>query len=91
LDPGQSGTAPRGPCTQIGQLAADLTALFVASNVQSLTRVPIELRKPEVTLTDAQQALAIQHLPAIDKDWGEACKIQLKWRVTGQEDHRTIG
>ncbi|HTJ19714.1 MAG TPA: hypothetical protein VL494_23185, partial [Steroidobacteraceae bacterium] len=91
LDPGQSGTAPRGPCTQIGQLAADLTALFVASNVQSLTRVPIELHKPEVVLSDAQQALAIQHLPAIDKDWGEACKIQLKWRVVGDEGHRTIG
>ena len=72
-------------------MAADLTALFVASNVQSLTRVPIELRKPQVVLSDAQQTLAIQHLPAIDKDWGEACKIQLKWRVVGQEGKRTIG
>jgi pimeloyl-ACP methyl ester carboxylesterase len=91
LDASASGTAPRGPCTQIGQLAADLTALFVASSVRSLTRVPIELRKPQVVLTDAQQALAIQHLPAIDKDWGEVCKVQLKWRAGGQEGTRTIG
>jgi pimeloyl-ACP methyl ester carboxylesterase len=91
LDSSASANAPRGPCTQIGQLAADLTALFVASNVQSLTRVPIELRKPDVVLSDAQQNLAIQHLPAIDKSWGEECKIQLKWRVVGEEGERTIG
>jgi len=91
LDAGASGTAPRGPCTQIGQLAADLTALFVAAQVQAHTPIPIELRKPQVTLTDAQQTLAIQHLPAIDKAWGNACKIQLKWRVGGQEGKRTIG
>lgn len=91
LDPSVAGDAPRGPCSHIGQLAADLTALFVASNVQSLTRVPIELRKPDVVLSDAQQTLAIQHLPAIDKDWGEACKMQLKWRVVGGEGMRTIG
>jgi len=91
LEPSQSGTAARGPCSQIGQLAADLAALFVASNVQSLTQVPIELRKPQVVLTDAQQSLAIQHLPSIDKDWGEACKVQLKWRVGGQEGKRKIG
>jgi hypothetical protein len=72
-------------------LAADLTALFVASSVQSLTQVPIELHKPEVVLTDAQQTLAVQHLSAIDKNWGEDCRIQLKWRVGDQEGQRTIG
>jgi hypothetical protein len=72
-------------------LAADLTALFVAAQVQAHTQIPIELRKPQVTLTDAQQALAIQHLPSIDKNWGDACKIQLKWRVGGQDGRRVIG
>ena len=91
LDPSTSGTLPPGPCSQIGQLAADLTALFVASNVQSLTDVPIGLRKPQVVLTDAQLTLAIQHLPAIDKNWGEDCRIQLKWRVGGEEGERIIG
>jgi hypothetical protein len=91
LDPSASGTVPRGPCTQIGQLVADLTALFVAAQVQSHTQIPVGLRKPQVTLSDVQQTLAIQHLPSIDKNWGEACKIQLKWRVGGQEGKRTIG
>jgi pimeloyl-ACP methyl ester carboxylesterase len=91
LDASASGTAPRGHCTQICQLAADLTALFVAGQVQSHTQIPVDLHKPQVVLSEAQQALAIQHLPAIDKNWGEACRMQLKWRVGGQEGKRTIG
>lgn len=90
LEPSASGSAPRGHCA-IGQLVADLSALFVASTVQSLTQVPVELSKPNVTLSNAQEALAIQHLPAIDKPWGESCRIRLKWRVGGSENARWIG
>lgn len=91
LDDSQSGSAARGPCSQIGQIAADLVALFVAAHVQSLTAIPITLSKPVVTLTPEQTSFAVQHLPAIDKPWGDACKIKLKWRTAGVPGERVIG
>jgi pimeloyl-ACP methyl ester carboxylesterase len=91
LDASQSGSEPRGPCSMTGRLAADLTALFIAANIQSLTSVPIELRKPAVVLTPEQEPFAVQHLTAIDKPWGPDCRIELKWRAFGQTGQRTIG
>lgn len=92
LDPNLSGTAPRGGCSLIGGVAADLTALFIASVVQSLTAVPVNLQKPTPPLTDAQQALAIQHLTSVDRI-GPAppCRVDLKWRVGSDEGIRTLG
>lgn len=91
LDAGLSGSAPRGPCAQIGQLAADLVALFVAAHVHSLTAVPIKLTKPAVTLSPEQEPFAVQHLPAIDKTWGDECTIKLKWRTSQGSGERMIG
>lgn len=92
LDPGRSGDAPRGDCALIAGVAADLVALFVASNVQSLTRVGPDLQKPAVTLTDAQAALAIQHLTSVDRIGNAAgCRVELKWRVSGAPGARTLG
>jgi len=92
LDPGQSGTAPRGGCDLIAGVAADLVALFVASNVQSLTRVAPDLLKPVVTLSDAQAALAIQHLTSVDRiGTAAACRVEMKWRVSGESGARTLG
>lgn len=92
LEPGQSGKAPRSDCSLIGGVAADLVALFIASNLHSLTRVPVSLEKPVVTLTEAQQALAIQHLTSLDRiKTAKDCRVDLKWRVGGQEGLRRLG
>jgi pimeloyl-ACP methyl ester carboxylesterase len=94
LDPDMSGNAPRSACSLIGGVAADLVALFIASSVQSLTQVPVDLRKPtpKPPLTEAQQALAIQHLTSIDRiEQAKGCRIDLKWRVSGQQGARRLG
>lgn len=92
LDPEMSGTAPHGGCSLIGGVAADLTALFIASTVQSLTAVPVDLKKPTPPLTDAQQALAIQHLTSVDRIGNvPPCRVDVKWRVGGEEGMRTLG
>jgi hypothetical protein len=92
LEPDMSGSAPRGDCSLIGGVAADLAALFIASSLQSLTQVPVDLRKPTPPLTDAQQAFAIQHLTSIDRIAdAPGCRIDLKWRVGDEEGARTLG
>jgi pimeloyl-ACP methyl ester carboxylesterase len=92
LEPDMSGSAPRSGCSLIGGVAADLAALFVASNVQSLTQVPVDLHKPTPSLTEAQQALAIQHLTSIDRISPDPpCRVDLKWRVGDEEGMRTLG
>jgi pimeloyl-ACP methyl ester carboxylesterase len=92
LEPAMSGSAPRSDCSLIGGVAADLVALFIASNVQSLTRVPVDLDKPTPPLTEAQQALAIQHLTSIDRiAQARGCRVNLKWRVDGLAGARTLG
>lgn len=92
LEPDMSGSTPRGDCPLIGGVAADLAALFIASSVQSLTQVPVDLRTPTPPLTDAQQALAIQHLTSIDRiAQARGCRVDLKWRVGDVEGARTLG
>jgi hypothetical protein len=92
LDSGSSGSEARGDCALIGGVAADLVALFIAANVQSLTRVPIDLKKPTPPLSDAQQALAIQHLTSIDRiGQSSGCRVDLSWRVSGEDGARTLG
>ena len=92
LDPGSSGSEPRGGCDLIGGVAADLVALFFAANVQSLTQVPPDLSKPTPPLSEAQQALAIQHLTSVDRiGQSPGCRVDLAWRVVGQEGTRTLG
>jgi len=91
LEPSQSGSAPRGPCTLIGRLAAELSTLFLATTLRPLTFVPTSLRKPQVSLTEAQQNLAVQYMTTIDRPWGDPCRIQLKWKVQGSQDSRWIG
>jgi pimeloyl-ACP methyl ester carboxylesterase len=92
LEPAMSGSAPRSGCSLIGGVAADLVALFIASNMQSLTTVPVDLSKPAPPLTLAQEALAIQHLMSIDRiAQASGCRVNLKWRVGGSVGSRTLG
>ena len=92
LEPASSGSEPRGDCTLVGGVAANLVALFCAANIQSLTRVPVDLSKPAPPLTEAQQALAIQHLTSVDRiGLSSGCRVDLTWRLGGQEGTRTLG
>ena len=91
LDPGFSGTANRGPCPAIPQLSADLLALFIGSQLQSLTPIPLDLTPPSVSLTPAQEALAIQWLQAQPRICGEeGCDVTLQWMFGGEAHHRVI-
>jgi len=87
----QAGTAARGPCAGVGGASADLVALFVAAHVASLTRVGIDLRKPQVTLTPAQQPFAQGHLQGLDQFSGPGCRMTLEWVVGAQTGGRQLG
>jgi hypothetical protein len=66
--------------------------MFVAANVQSLTQIPVSLAKPQVTLTPAQEALAIQHLLSVDQIASRrGCRVELKWMVGGAAGARSLG
>jgi pimeloyl-ACP methyl ester carboxylesterase len=87
----QTGTADRGPCAGVGGASADLAALFVAAHVASLTQVGIDLRKPQVTLTPAQQPFAQGHLQGLDQFSGPGCRMTLEWVVGAQTGGRQFG
>lgn len=92
LQPSDTGGEFRGACSLVAGVAADLAALFVASNVQSLTAVPIDLRKPQVQLTPAQQDLAIVYLQSVDQiATRPGCRVNLKWSVDGTTGARQLG
>lgn len=91
IDADQTGGADRGPCAHVGGAAADLVALFIASNIVSHTAVDIDLRKPQVTLTPEQQAAAAGHMQGLDAFNGPGCSMSLRWVVNGQDGGRQFG
>ncbi len=87
-----SGGWPRGACPHIGALAADLTALFISSNLASLTQVPLDLSPPQVQLTPNQQRYAQGHLSSFDQvRIDPRCKVELRWSVGGVTGSRALG
>lgn len=92
LDAADGGTAPRGPCPDIGGMAADLATLFVASNIFSLTKVGVDLRVAPVTLTAEQQAFADGHLATLGTGFtGRGCRLDMRWNVGGATGARSFG
>ncbi|HCT76864.1 MAG TPA: hypothetical protein DGG94_18250 [Micromonosporaceae bacterium] len=93
--PGDSGSALRGPCSLIGAVAADLAALFISKHVPvsvSRTKIPIELRPPEVDLTMKQEFFAGGHLNGIAQFQSRAdCRLDLRWKVSGVTGMRKLG
>ena len=80
LDPADTEAFPRGPCPLIGAVAADLVALFVASTFQSLTQVPDDLSRPQVSLTSTQQIYAAGHLSSLDQiSSTQGCSVDFQW------------
>jgi hypothetical protein len=87
-----AGGSPRGPCPDIGGMAGDLTALFVASNIFSLTQVGVDLRAAPVTLTPQQQAYADGHLATLGGGFtARGCRLDLRWNVGGATGTRSFG
>src|SRR5688500_5160571 len=83
--------ASRGPCAHVGAASADLAALFIASNIASLTPVGIDLRKPQVALTAEQQGFADGHPQGLDQFAGPGCRMTLSWVVGGETGGRQFG
>lgn len=91
VSPAAGGT-PRGPCPDIGGMAGDLTALFVASNIFSLTQVGVDLRAAPVTLTPQQQAFADGHLATLSSGFtARGCRLDMRWNVGGATGTRSFG
>lgn len=91
VDAVHTGGAERGPCAHIGAVCADLAALFIASNIASLTRVGVGLHEPQVTLTPQQQLFAEGHLQGFDQFTGPGCRMTLRWVAHGETGGRQFG
>ena len=83
---------PRGPCPHMPGVAADLAALFISSNVASLTRIPVDLTIPKVQLTAEQEIYAGGNLMSFDQvNNHPGCRIDLRWNVNGVSGSRRLG
>ncbi len=91
LEPDFPGSFERGPCPAIPQITADLLALFMGSQLHSLTQIPIDLRPPQPALTPAQEPFAIQWQQSQQRICNDRqCKVTLQWMFDNQAHHREI-
>jgi pimeloyl-ACP methyl ester carboxylesterase len=85
----------RGPCDLVGGVAADLAALFISEFVPvplGTTHIGVDLRSPQVQLTQKQQFYAGAHLQSIAGfATHQGCKLDLRWVVDGATGIRKIG
>lgn len=86
---------PRGPCTLIQGVAADLAALFItryAPLASSTASIPVDLEPPSVTLTPQQQFFAGAHLSGLSQiATREGCDVDLRWQDGGASGSRQLG
>lgn len=84
----------RGPCSLVGAVAAELATLFISAQVPkplSRTRVPVDLRPPQVNLSDRQRFFAGGHLNGLAQfAEREDCQAQLRWFVDGAAGSRQL-
>jgi hypothetical protein len=90
IDSAFTGSLVRGPCAQMPDIAADLATLFIGLTFSGLTKVPIDLSKPIVSLTPKQQAYAFQHLRSLDLIQS-GCSINLSWTMGEDMGSRHLG
>jgi hypothetical protein len=78
-------TARRGPCPIIGDVAADLVALFIARHTPVGGRspgIPLSLIPPNVTRTPTQQFFAGGHLSSLVRfDSESQCRMTVRWET----------
>jgi dienelactone hydrolase len=87
--------AQQGGCEVIGLTAGALASLFLGANVRvplSTTRIPVDLRPPEVELRDRQHFFRGLHLRGLDAVQElDSCTLSLRWEVNGQSGQRLLG
>jgi hypothetical protein len=94
LEPADTGTLLRGACPHIPAAAADLVTLFIASQLQlnTLTGIEVDLKKPQAQLTSEQSFYAGGHLSSFDEINNHiGCNINLQWNISGVNGSRIIG
>lgn len=93
VEASDSGPTPRGACAHVGGVAGDFAALFIASTIQSLTAVHVDLRKPQplMPLTAEQQVFANGYLNNLDFFSPPNCGMTLEWRVGEAAGARQFG
>ncbi len=91
LDAQDTGIEPRGPCPHIGQLAADIIAMFLSYHMKPNTGLAAALRRPDLPLTDAQKRYLVQHLPTLEEGvFRLGCRATLKWEVPSDASSRVL-
>jgi hypothetical protein len=87
--------APRGECTLIEAVAADLCALFVARNTPvggAHPGIPASLTPPDVTLTPNQQFFGSNNLNGLRRFTTQAgCSMTLRWETPSDTGSRQLG
>lgn len=95
LRPQDAGTAAVGPCPLVGGAMADLVALFLSTHSPvplGRTRVGVDLRPPQVELTQQQQFFAGAHLQGVAQfQSAPGCRLDLRWNLSGQTGNRRLG
>lgn len=95
LRPQDAGTARRGPCPLVGGAIADLVALFLSTHAPvplGRTRVGVDLKPPQVKLTEQQERLAGGHLQGLAQfQSAPGCRLDLRWNLNGQTGSRRLG
>lgn len=85
----------RGPCSQIGPVIAELAALFLSRQVPVLTpsrEIPVDLRPPEIALTDSQRFFHGGHLHGLSQIEDDPdCRVDLRWQVADEAGSRRLG
>jgi pimeloyl-ACP methyl ester carboxylesterase len=94
LEPADTGTLPRGNCSHMPGFAADLVTLFISKFLQgsAQTTVPVDLSKPQVSLTIDQAFYANGHLQNINEIQAHTgCLIDLQWNLVNATGSKRFG
>jgi dienelactone hydrolase len=84
----------RHPCSVVGDVAADLTALFVARHtpVGGSSGLPVSLVPPKVAHTPSQRLFANNWLSSFDRfESGTGCQMTVRWETPEGSSSRTLG
>ncbi len=95
LSPWPGCDFPRGTCSLIERVAAELVALFISRNVPvklSHAPIPPNLNPPTVALTQKQMAFGSGHLNGIRAiSTQKGCSIDLTWNTPSDTGSRHLG
>ncbi|HRQ64947.1 MAG TPA: hypothetical protein PKZ76_08795 [Xanthomonadaceae bacterium] len=95
LRPWSGCSFPRGDCTLVEAVAAELTALFLARRLPvgtSAPPIPVSLAVPDVPRTTQQQFFAGGHLNGLHQiATRSGCRVRLRWLEGAVSGTRQLG